>query len=204
MSTATETHALHSRFLEILPRVELHGRIYFRFLRCSQQREEALAEMIALAWKWFQRLVERGKDPTQFPSALATFAARAVKSGRRLCGQERTKDALSPQAQQRHGFLVSRIPDYSTLEGNPFDEALRDNVQTPVPEQVAFRIDFPAWLRRLGQRNRRVAEEMALGHQTRDMAKKYGLSSARISQLRRELHADWMRFCDVPCLCPES
>ena len=142
MSTATETHALHSHFLEILPRIELHGRIYFRFLRCSQQREEALAEMIALSWKWFQSLVERGKDPARFPSALATFAARAVKSGRRL--------------------------------------------------------------RRLGQRNRRVAEEMALGHQTRDMAKKYGLSSARISQLRRELHADWMRFCDVPCLCPES
>jgi hypothetical protein len=204
VNTATETRALHARFLEILPRIELHGRIYFRFLRSSQQKEEALAEMAALAWKWFQRLVERGKDPTRFPSALATFAARAVKSGRRLCGQERTKDALSPQAQQRHGFLVSRIPDYSTLEGNPFDEALRDNVQTPVPDQVAFRIDFPAWLRRLGQRNRRVAEEMALGNQTMDMAKKYGLSSARISQLRRELHADWMRFCDVPCQCQES
>ena len=62
-------------FLSLLPRIERHGRFYFRFLRCPHKREEAVAEMVALAWRWYVRLVKRGKDPSQFSSALASFAA---------------------------------------------------------------------------------------------------------------------------------
>ena len=46
-----------------------------------------MAETIALSWKWFVRLAERGKDVGQFVTVLAAFAARAVKSGRRPVGQ---------------------------------------------------------------------------------------------------------------------
>ena len=47
------------------------------------RREEVIQEMVALCWKWFVRLAERGRDATRFPSALATYAAKAVRSGRR-------------------------------------------------------------------------------------------------------------------------
>ena len=96
---------------DILPRVEAHGRVYFRHVRCPHQREELLAEMVGLCWKWFLRLVRRGKDVLQFVSALASYAARAVRSGRRVCGRERRKEVLSPVAQRRHGFAVGRLPD---------------------------------------------------------------------------------------------
>jgi hypothetical protein len=52
-------------------------------------------------------------------STLATVAARAVRSGRRVCGQERAKDELSALAQQRHGFVVEKLPDCSTSAGTP-------------------------------------------------------------------------------------
>jgi hypothetical protein len=79
--------SLHTHFLIVLlPRIQQHGKIYFRHLRCQHRKEEAIQEMTSLAWLWFLRLVEKGKDPTRFPTAIATFAARAVKSGRRLCG----------------------------------------------------------------------------------------------------------------------
>jgi hypothetical protein len=58
--------------------------------------------MVALLWHWHLRLAQRGKDVTRFPSALASFAARAVRSGRRVYGQEKDKDVLSPLAQTRH------------------------------------------------------------------------------------------------------
>src|SRR5947209_2415922 len=106
---------LQIRFLVVLPRIELHGRIHFRFLRCPVQREEAIAEMVALSWRWFVSLARRGKDATRFPSALASFAARAVRSGRRVCGQEKAKDVLSPRAQQQHGFVFTAVPRSSTL-----------------------------------------------------------------------------------------
>jgi hypothetical protein len=121
--SALSVHVLQVRFLSILPRIELHGRISFRFVRCPHQRADAVAEVVALAWKWHLRLAERRKDATRFPATLATFAARAVRAGRRVCGQERAKDVLSPSAQRRHHFAVECLPDYSTLSSNPLTEA---------------------------------------------------------------------------------
>jgi hypothetical protein len=191
----TRLRALQLAFLSILPRIERHGRVYFRHVRCPGRKADAIGEMVALSWRWFVRLAEQGKDATRFPSTLATFAARAVHSGRRLCGAEKAKDALSPVAQRRHGFAVGRLPDFSTLNGNPLFDALHDNTQSPVLDQVAFRFDFPAWLTSLGARDRSIAQDMAQGHRTGELAEAYGLSPARVSQLRREFHRDWQVFC---------
>ncbi len=196
---APRAHALHrlqqTFVTAILPRVEAHGRVYFRHVRCLNQKEELLDEMAALCWKWFLRLVRRGKDVLQFVSALVTYAARAVGSGRRVCGHERARDVLSPVAQRRHGFTVSRLPGCSTLHGNPLDEALQDNTVSPVPEQVAFRLDFPAWRRTHCERDRRLIDRLMLGERTLDASRAFGLSPARVSQKRREFRHDWQIFC---------
>jgi hypothetical protein len=185
---------LQAAFLSIVPRIELHGRVCFR-TKNFQDQQEAVAEMVALCWKWFLRLALQGKDATHFPSVLATFAARAVYNGRRLAGTYKSKDVLSPAAQRRHGFAVGRLPDFSTLNGNPLFDALHDNTRSPVADQVAFRLDFPAWLATLGARDRGIAQDMAQGHRTGELAEKYGLSPARVSQLRRQFHHDWQAFC---------
>jgi hypothetical protein len=186
--------ALHAAFLSILPRIETHAAVVFRHLRCPHRLADCVQETVSLAWKWFVRLAARGKDAREFPSALATFAAKAVKSGRRVCGQEKARDVLSPLAQQRRGFAVASLPRRSTLSGNPLSEALADNTRSPVPEQVHFRIDFPEWLVQLGDRNRRIAEDMALGHRTQDLAQMHKVTQARISQLRREFLDGWLHF----------
>src|SRR5271166_4773165 len=121
--------SLHTHFLSLLPRIVTHGRIYFRNLKCQQKKEDAMAEMVALSWKWFVRLAQKGKDASEFTSALATFAARAVKSGRRLTGMEKTNDVLSPLTQTRRSFTVSSLPNISSLCGNVLEEALQDNTQ---------------------------------------------------------------------------
>jgi hypothetical protein len=193
-SPATKLRALQLAFLSIVPRIELHGRVCFR-TKSWHDQQEAVAEMVALCWKWFLRLAEQGKDATRFPSVLATFAARAVYNGRRLAGTCRAKDVLSPVAQRRHGFAVGRLPDVSTLNGNLLFDALHDNTRSPVPEQVAFRFDFPAWLVSLGPRDRGIAQDMAQGHRTGELAESYGLSPARVSQLRRQFYLGWQTFC---------
>jgi hypothetical protein len=203
--------ALHAAFLTILPRIQLHGQVSFRGLKCPETRSEAVAETVALAWKWFTRMAARGKDATQFPAALATFAARAVQSGRRLCGQEKARDVLSPSAQKRLGFEVEPLPAStraprerrSTPGGqrdqDVFEQRLADNARTPPAEQAAFRIDFKSWLATRTDRDRRIIEDMAVGERTQDLARKHGVSQGRVSQLRREFHADWSRFCgDLP------
>jgi hypothetical protein len=120
---------------------------------------------------------------------------------------EKSRDALNPQAQRRHNFKVESLSHstrcgYERLYGEPygqkdmdaFEERLRDNTQSPVPDQAAFRIDYPLWLLRLGARNRDIATDMAQDLRTGELAAKYGTSPGRISQLRREFHTDWLRF----------
>jgi hypothetical protein len=73
-------------------------------------------------------------------------------------------------------------------------ECLHDNMQTPIPDQVAFRCDFPRWLAMQTPRNRRIAEQLSLGTSTGEAAKAFRMSQARISQLRRELADSWYAF----------
>lgn len=189
---------LHAGFLSLLPRVQLHAEVYFRDIRCPHRKEDFISEAVSLAWKWYVRLIKRGKDPHQFPSALATFAARAARSGRRLVGQEKGKDVLSPRARQRHDFAVGSLPSSSTLNGNVWDEALMDNTQSAVPDQVCFRLDFPVWRKTRCARDRRLIDDLMRGEPTLAAARKHGLSPARVSQLRRAFLEDWERFCDAP------
>jgi hypothetical protein len=100
---------LRQQFLAIMPRIELHARIWSRNLVCPGRRDDFISEAVALAWKSFLRLAEQGRDATEFVSALASLAVRAVRSGRRLCGQERSRDVMSPVAQRMHGFRVEEL-----------------------------------------------------------------------------------------------
>jgi hypothetical protein len=201
--------ALHHHFLLILPRIELHARVRSRYLVCPAQRDDFICEAVALAWKSFLRLAERGKDATRFASALASLAVRAVRSGRRLCGQERSRDAMSPSAQKRHGFRVEELLPpaiHERLLSEPlgqrhqdaFEERLKDNTLTPVPDQAAFRIDYRDWLLTLSDRNRQVLDELMAGEGTGDVARKFGVSPGRVSQLRRQFEGGWAVFCMEP------
>ena len=141
--------ALHARFLLILPRIERHGRIYFRHVRCPHRKADAIQEMTALGWRWFLRLHERGKDPAEFLTGFTTLLARAVNSGRRLVGMAHAKDALNPAAQRRHHFAVEVLPSslgvsHERRTASPhgqelqdaYEERLCDNTVTPVLDQV--------------------------------------------------------------------
>jgi hypothetical protein len=186
---------LHASFLAMVPRIVAHGQVCFRHVRCPLQKEDAIAEMLAITWLWHIRLAQRGKDAAQFVTALASYAARSVHSGQRLTGMERSRDLLSPLAQRLHGFAVGKLPDPGALGTSPLAEALCDNMQTPVLDQVAFRHDFPLWRRTRTERDRRIIEGLMVGERPLDLSRQQGVSPGRISQLRREFREDWSRFC---------
>jgi hypothetical protein len=192
------TAQAHTHFLARLPLVELHARFAFRHIVCPQERHDAVAEVVALVWKWYCRLLQRGKDPSAFVITLAHFAARHVKAGRRLCGNESSKDVMSRVARSRRGFRLERLKERGPYDEPEWQEALQDNLQTPVPDAAAFRIAFPEWLAAHGERDRRLIEEMAVGERGTRLARKYGVSQGRIAQKRREYRREWERFCGEP------
>jgi hypothetical protein len=198
-NTVTPRTGVTARFLAHLPRFEAHARFAFRRLGCPHARADRVAETLALAWRHFAALSRRGKKPEQFVTTLALRCSQAVKAGRKLVGCEGGKDVLSPVAQVRHGFAVGWLPDReSVLDRHPLPgelaEALADNTRSAVPEQVAFRVDFPRWRASLRRRDRRVLDALARGERTADAARRFKLSPGRISQLRREFEEGWWAF----------
>jgi hypothetical protein len=203
--------ALESQFLGVLPRLVTHAQIAFRGVRCPGRKQDLISETLGLCWAWYRRLAARGRDPGQFVSALAGFAARAARCGRRVTGQESANDVLSERARARHGFTLSSLPAsvrtcHENLYGDVtrqreqdvFEERLRENAVTPIPDQVQFRIDFPAWRSTLSERNRRLLDALMTGARTLDVSRKFGLTPGRVAQLRREFHDAWKRYCTVP------
>jgi hypothetical protein len=199
----TDDH-LQAGFLRILPRIERHARIYFRDVQCAAKRQDLIAETIALTWSWYRRLMKKGKDASNFVSVLARYAARAVGCGRRLAGQEKAKDVMSSVAQRRHGFRVASLPAssrtlfgraYSAVRGqeemDAWEERLRDNTQSPVPDQASFRLAYPQFVRSLSQRDRRMAHFLSLGNSATETARRFKLTPGRISQLRQQWCRDW-------------
>jgi hypothetical protein len=198
--------SLHDKFLVLLPKIELHGRIYFRHLK-PHKKEEVLQEMRALAWKWFLRLASRGKDAAEFVSVFNDFLARAVNDGRKILGREKPKDVMNQRTQKRHGFKVESLPGsdrgfnanvHGHQDHDDFADRLQDNTVTPVPDQAAFRIDWRAWMKTRPERDRRIIKDLMAGDRTLDVSRKYGMSPGRVSQLRGEFHDDWKRFCALP------
>jgi len=68
-----------------------------------------------------------------------------------------------------------------------------DRSATPA-EVATARMDIRAWLETLTPRNREIASLLAVGESTCETAKRFGLSSGRISQLRGELCGSWEKF----------
>src|SRR5262245_18630098 len=186
--STTQMAHLHAGFLALVPTITNHARIHFRGTFCPERRADQVAEAVALGWKWYLSLRRRGKDPARFPHAFAALLARAVRCGRRLCGQERARDALSPAAQRRGGFRVGPLPStraghhdlYARPHGqegqDALEERLRDNAITPPPDAAAFRIDFPAFLGAMPDRDRGLALCLSLGHSAKWAAMRYRLS----------------------------
>lgn len=195
----TPTAAADQVFLQhILPRALRHAAVRFRSIRNQHDWEDLTQEVLIYCLKWTRLLLQRGKDPRHFPTALAAFGVQAVKNGRRACGMLKSKDVLSHHAQVRFGFRVQTIPDQGSEIGSDLHEALCDNTLTPPDEQAAFRIDFPAWLATLTERDRRLVAKMLRGVGTGVLAGMFGVSPARISQLRREFFSAWRSFHGEP------
>ena len=198
--------AIQAQFLTLLPRLHNHGQIFFRNLKCADQKQDAIQEMVALAWKWFLRLHQRGKDVASFPMVFIFLVARAVRNGRKLCGQAKAKDVLNRATQRRHGFTVySLIASkrrlfeniYALVHGqhelDAYEDRLRDNTVTPPPDAAAFRLDFPRFLADLPARDRQMAMFLSLGHPAKKAAEKFSLSKGRITQLRQQWCREWQR-----------
>jgi hypothetical protein len=190
--SANAKPAWHAGFMALLPAILRHVRFAFRRLEC-ERREEAVQEALANVLVAYVRLHELGKTELAYASPLARYAVRQVCGGRQVACPLNSNEVLSPYAQRKQGFTVSRLLRPDETDGSWKEILVEDPTCTPA-ELAASRLDFGDWLRRLPRKKRQVASTLAAGETTCGAAQKFKVTPGRISQLRRELADNWDEF----------
>ena len=191
-SKEIEPASWQERFLELLPTIEQHARFAFRHLDAESQ-EDAIAEIVASTACAYERLFQRGEQARAFATVLARYAVAQFWDGRRVGTSQCSRDVFSLRAKQDGDYELLSIGAPGEKVGE-WRECLVDNRRTRVPDQAAFRIDFPAWLESQSPRDKQIAEKLSLNYSTGEVAREFKISMARISQLRRELADSWYAF----------
>ena len=190
--TACPSPDWQSLFLRLLPAIRKHARVAFRHLD-PEAHEEAVQATICNACCAVARLAELNKLDLAYGSVLARFAVAQVKDGRMTGGSLNCRDVSSKYCQRLKNVVLERLDHYDTEEECWKEILIPDNTCTPA-ELAASRIDFPAWLKTLKPRDRKVARFLSFGNRTQEAARKFDVSQGRISQLRRELQESWREF----------
>ncbi len=175
-----------SSFIALLPEIQRQLRRAFRHLDAAS-REESIAEGVVHCLLSFARLYDQGRAEAATASTLARYAALAVRRGRPAGSRMNGKEPLSRYAQVGNGFQVEQ------RHGNWIDLMVEDK-RASVPDVVAARMDVGDWFATLSRRMKQIARDLAYGCSTSEVADKHGVTSGRISQLRRSLEQSWDAF----------
>src|SRR5262245_38298246 len=160
-STPSTPPSWQAAFDQMLPAIERHARICFRHLK-ADRREEAVQEVVCNACLAYARLFEQGRAEAATWSSLARYAVAQVRVGREVGAPLNGRDVLSPYARRRNGLTVERL-DWFDPHENAWQEVLVEDKTVTPADLAASRIDFPAWLDTLPQRDRGLAEALAKG-----------------------------------------
>jgi DNA-directed RNA polymerase specialized sigma24 family protein len=200
LSGASSTPA-HRQFEAAMPAILATARFAFRRRR-PQDRDEAVAEVLAAAWSAWHGLVSRGRDPVAVGvCGIANNSVRSVRNGRRVANSHCGRGAMDihhPRARKQCGHAIVSLDRHVSPGPGPPSDSWRDwlaedNRVSPADE-ACFRIDFAAWLARLPVRKRQMAELLAEGHETGVVAGRLGVTPGAVSQSRAWLEASWRAF----------
>jgi hypothetical protein len=176
----------------MLPTIRRQTELAFRFAG-DEAKDELVSEVVANVYCAFARLVERGLPHLAFPTALTRFAIRQIRSGRRVGTRLNAKDLSSLDRRRGATVRIHSLHQFDP-ESRTWHEALVEHRHAGPADTAAARIDIAQWLARLPDDKRKFAEALSRGEERPNLTRLFGISSSRISQLRRELRQSWETF----------
>jgi len=186
-----KSSAWHEGFLAMLPTIQRRASLAFRHLD-KESREEAIADTVANALVAYVRLFKKGKVELAYPTVLAMYGVKQVKTGRKVGMKLNVRDIASEYCQLSKRISIKRLDRYCHEEG--WREILVEDPHAGPAETAASRIDVSEWFDRLPPRDRQIADSLAVGNSTGEVAQQFRLHPSRISQKRREYLRNWRRF----------
>jgi hypothetical protein len=193
---------IQRQFTDHWPRIRNIAQYAFR-RSPPQQREDAIAETCACAWKAWIGLARRGRDPIALGvTGLAWFAVRHTRRGRRVGnlrrGGRHGRDLCDPRVQQAGGLCIrsyeagGRPPHCRSATS--WRAWLATDPRYGPADEAAFRVDFAQWLAALPARKQQLVALLAVGHPPGAVARLWRVGPSAISEQRAWLAHSWHRF----------
>jgi hypothetical protein len=172
MHAATD---LRARFESRLPEIRRVAERHFHFLN-AEALEQAVQNVTVLAWQYLLNAERAGKGGREdvFHN-IVKWACRHTRQGRQAGGCGTKAGCVLDHARRgSHNVVVDRSVDLNHFVGR----------SASVPDAVAFRLDVPAFLATLPDRDRQIALSLARGQGTGEVARAFGVTPGAISQFR--------------------
>ena len=179
------TTAARDQFQTRLAEIDRLAGSHFKHLDPAA-KEEAVQNATVLAFRYWTRLVERGKLGEDCFRGAIWWAVVHTKQGRRGGGRCDAKPkCVMDYARRRKGTVeVQGGMDLNSFVG----------ATASIPDTVAFRLDVPAFLGTLPERDRGIAASLAQGKGTTEVAREVGVTPAAISQFRTRFKKKYDEF----------
>jgi hypothetical protein len=162
-----------ARYAELFERANK----YFRDYR-PEARDEAIANVMAMTWEDFTRLIERALADDTLLTTTFYFACKRTRSGR-----------MAGKASYSGG---KELWNHGTRHSLNMDAFVSD--RTGVFDTVRFKLDTETWFERLSDSDRSYALEMSDGLSTSEIAQRHQVSSAAVSMRRAKIKTSYQEF----------
>lgn len=165
---------IQAEFNDRLPWMTRMARACFSSLAAAA-KEEAIQNTLALCWLRWTQLYAAGRSDVDVKNVL-WFSVQQTKAGRQPHDQGRKHDALDHTEGPNVYVVASR------------NDSIPDVVQTSV--------DFESFTQsRLSSRDREVLQDILFSDlSNQEIARKWALTSGRVSQLRREIVTEYRKY----------
>ena len=186
-----------AKYVELAPGIRNYVRKRFEECRDPNSLDELVQSVQVYSWESIRSLARKGRLCDAYATVLANYGIRKYLTGRVGGIPSNSTDVLGERCKYLNRAKVKNYGLCEHVTDSFESEATANDGRYPVHRTVGLKIDFfENWLTKQTPRDQRIIKDMAMGETTNDLARKYGVSAASISQYRRKYAESWYAFID--------
>lgn len=191
MTGHVDWQAEFARHVEQMKAMTLR-RLYW--LRCRADIEDAIADVLALAWRKWQRRIAAGGDPRNWAVKIGACALADVMRGKAAQGSCAKSELLSQYNQCHRGYHVATYDHRAGRSDRQFCNALLTGRQDNPGAVARAAVDWEDWIASLCTADKQLVREMMQGDTNTQLAARRGFDRKWATRKRRQLAAQWADY----------
>jgi hypothetical protein len=185
---------VNDRFVEMLPSIKQNARKAFCYHN-ADKREEAEQAIVALAFEIHRNLALKGRLHDSYPVPISRYAIGKYLEGRSVGVTASSSDVTSAYCQHLGRAKIKNFGLATNISDSFETEMAAMDARCPPDRVVQFRLDFvQGWLASQKPKDKEIIHLLAVGERPSDVARKVGLSPARINPNQKKYAKSWREY----------